>query len=321
MKRIFVGVIVLFLGLAAVIPGHAQSTATSLDRLAVDIWPDFDQPSVLVLLTGTFPAGTTYPATIVIPVPEEATIHAVARVDEVSGNMLTDIVYDDSATGQISLTASSPIFRIEYYVPYEADDTRRSYTFSWRSDLLVNELQVSVQQPVAAANLTTDPGGASVVTGNDGLRYSNFSLQALPAGQTYSLDISYEMPVSQLTVDLLQPAESPIPAAVDQTTQPAASGLALDWSLLLTIVVGGLAVVGVAVAAIWLSNRHTAPARSRKPRPARRPAPGGRVARSQSRATGQTNSGGQVRFCHQCGQPVEPGDRFCRECGTPLKRS
>jgi hypothetical protein len=58
--RYFFPLILILLMLSGT--GHAQDKVTAIDSLAVEIWPDYDQASVLVLLTGTLPAGTKLPA-------------------------------------------------------------------------------------------------------------------------------------------------------------------------------------------------------------------------------------------------------------------
>ena len=117
MKRLYILATMLIFGLVVAIPSHAQTDTTTLDSMAVDIWPDYDQPSVLVLLTGTLPSSTSFPASVTIPVPEDANVNAVAHIDDATGNMLTDVEADDTVPGQISLTTPSARFRIEYYVP------------------------------------------------------------------------------------------------------------------------------------------------------------------------------------------------------------
>ena len=69
------------------ITGHAQDKVTTIDSLAVEIWPDYDRASVLVLLTGTLPADTKLPAPITLLFPAAAQLNAVARVDGSDGEM------------------------------------------------------------------------------------------------------------------------------------------------------------------------------------------------------------------------------------------
>jgi len=71
--------------------GHTQGKATAIDSLTVELWPDYDRASVLVLLTGALPADTTLPATVTLPIPETAQLHAVARIDSSDGQMKDDI--------------------------------------------------------------------------------------------------------------------------------------------------------------------------------------------------------------------------------------
>ena len=76
MKRILFALLI-FLALSQTLSIWAQDTVTTLDQLTADIWPDYDQPSVLVLLTGTLPDDVAYPATITVPIPDDATVNAV----------------------------------------------------------------------------------------------------------------------------------------------------------------------------------------------------------------------------------------------------
>ena len=71
--------------------GHTQDKVTAIDSLAVEIWPDYDRASVLVLLTGTLLADAKLPASITLPIPAAAQLNAVARLDVSDGEM-KDIV-------------------------------------------------------------------------------------------------------------------------------------------------------------------------------------------------------------------------------------
>ncbi len=294
---------------------QAQSNATTIEHLSVDIWPDYDRRAVLVLLTGTLPDDSPSPAAVTIPIPDNATINAVARIGS-DGSMFDDIDFDQGTPGQLTLTTPDNRFRVEYYVPYSADGVERSFTFDWQAQVSVDEIITSIQQPVAATNIIVKPAAANVTTGQDGLRYHNMSPQAVPAGDNYFIDATYTNPGGQLSADLLEGEPSVNPAApalplLGSNDSTAQTNTGFNWPLALAVVAGILVIVTVA----WLLiARQSSSKRVRKPRPKRQLTP---------QATTKKFSAGEgasvAKFCHECGQPVEVGDRFCRNCGTAVK--
>ena len=116
MRRLLCTLIVtLCLGLAAPTV-RAQTPVTALDRLEIELWPDYDRPALLVLLTGVLPPGTAMPAAVSIPIPADADINAVARISDTS-EMIDDVTYNTDAgeNDQQHLTFTTPDlrFRVE----------------------------------------------------------------------------------------------------------------------------------------------------------------------------------------------------------------
>lgn len=289
---------------------HAQNPVQELATLEIEIWPDYDQPSVLVLLTGTLADDAAVPATVVLPMPEEASINAVAHVNADSGQLenVTDV--DSNTPGQLTFTTPSPTFRIEYYTPYESDGDQRDITFDWQSDMTIDQVITTVQQPAEATEFEVAPAAAQATPGRDGLVYHALSPQPLPAGQSYTVSVSYDLASNQLSADLLtaqQPSvQGPLPVVSDSA---AAAEPGFNWALV-AIVAGGLIIVA---AVVWFLYSSSGRSRKRtpRPRPIRTTKPGNAKAAAPSSSAAQ--------FCHNCGQAVDPEDRFCRECGTPLK--
>ena len=300
MKRAIVLLLLLSLGLAG--PVQAQEEVERLEQLVVDIWPDYDRAAMLILLTGRLPAATSLPATVTIPVPEGATIHAVASVS--GDNQMFETTYSLDA-GQLQLSTADQRFRVEYYVPYEADGLARSFTFSWQSELTVDDLNVSVQQPRAATTMTTDPEADVVGSANDGLQYHDFVKQPLPAGEPFAVGVTYTLSSEQLTAPA---AEAPAPAPDAPADTPA--GRTMNWPLFL----GGAGVLLIVLALVWTIWGQ----RSVSARPPRKPA----VRRPSTPVSSRRAAppAGGARFCHNCGAEAQPDDRFCRACGTALKR-
>ena len=304
-------ILALVVGVAA--PQHvlAQAPVTALERLDVDIWPDYDDPSILVIMSATLPADTPLPATVVVPLPDDASLNAVARVSS-DNQLMADVDYDESVPGQLSLTTPDPRFRVEYYAPYEADGNERNFTFDWRSEMTVFELLVSVQQPLLANGVSLIPAAAGVSTRQDGLQYHDLPAQSIPEGDSFTLEGSYTLTRPGLTVDLLQreqPGQSiPTPVAAGGS---AAGAAAFNWPVLLAAMGAVLAIGAVA----WFFLRGRRPSkRVAKPRPVRAP----KARPGSSKATSAPASR-KAKFCHECGQPASPGDRFCSNCGTALR--
>jgi hypothetical protein len=74
-------ILLIFFMLMPMTTGFAQKPVSVIDSLDIEIWPDYDRASVLVLLTGTLPRDTQFPASVTLPLPETAQLNAVARID------------------------------------------------------------------------------------------------------------------------------------------------------------------------------------------------------------------------------------------------
>lgn len=292
------------------VPAFAAQSATTIEEMEIDIWPDYDQPSVLLLLTGTLPATTPLPATVTLSIPANATLHAVARMPDPQ-TMIDDITYNlDTANQLLTLTTPDLSFRIEYYQPYTANNLDRTYTFSWQAPTAVNQFLVTVQQPASATGITLSVNPISVMQGDNTLLYHNLPALSLAANQSYNLDLSYTMSSPTLTTSVLRdqgvindPAFVPT-----QETNANSSVSTENWVLLSLLALGIITVSGVT----WWLNRK--PQQMVKKVPAtptqHRPFP-------PPQQTTSPNSGSI--FCHHCGTPAASGDKFCRSCGTPLK--
>ncbi len=298
MKLRFITLALLFIGLFPASLILAQEPASTIESLYVAFWPDYDDPSVLVLMTGTLPADVSLPAEVTIPLPPGAEINAVARVGD-EGMADTQFEVVDNV---LTLITPDPRFRVEYYAPYAVDGDQRTFDFAWDADLAVQEFTAEVQQPVNATGLTTQPPAATVGTGpNDGLTYHALPSQSLPAGTPFALSFRYDMENPGLTAvgDLAPPAPNTAPAA-----QPTAPASGIDWLL----IAAGAVIILLLIVVTWMAaTRNSAkPRRSGKSNKPRKPAP-----KERSAAT--------TAFCHNCGARAEKGDVFCRKCGTALK--
>ncbi|MCA9920253.1 MAG: zinc ribbon domain-containing protein [Anaerolineales bacterium] len=308
MKRtLFLLILLLFLPTTLV---QAQ-TAVSLQSLNVELWPDYDQEAVLVLLTGTLPASQALPVTLTIPLPDGADFHVAARITP--DNVMSDQGMSPTVgDNEVTFSLSESRFRVEYYQPYTANNTQRNFSFSWQSDTIsVDDLTVTLQQPFDTMQINTVPNASNVAEGQDGLTYHTFAGQAVPAGDVYTVDVDYTLNSGALTVDF------EIEDTATNTDLPFLDAVPVeesgfDWQLLLV----GLGVLIIIGSAAWyfFSNRPNNK-RPAKPKPRRDTKP-----TMRETAVAHPTPKGKANFCHQCGESLQASDKFCRNCGTAVKQ-
>ncbi|MGA2503961.1 MAG: hypothetical protein ABSG01_07710, partial [Anaerolineales bacterium] len=95
MRKWFTALAVL-IALWVTFPAQAQSELR-LSSVSVDIWPEYDQPAVLVIYHISMPANTTLPVTLNLRIPAQAEAYAVAISDPVNG--LLNAPYDRTVQG------------------------------------------------------------------------------------------------------------------------------------------------------------------------------------------------------------------------------
>jgi hypothetical protein len=292
MKQKYFFLIVLFT-LIMPVAGYTQGKTTAIESLAVELWPDYDRASVLVLLTGALPADTTLPATVTLPIPETAQLNAVARIDSSDGQMKDDISSSPVPDGLRFITPDLR-FRLEYYLPYTVNNNQRTFNFSWLAAISVNKFQLKVQRPLFASQLTTEPVSINIFSGEDGFTYYAFSEQVVPAGQSFSVRVDYTMTTDQLSVESLTPPSTR--AQEPGLPSTAKTGADVNW-LLLAVVAGGIIIL---IVFVWkIATRRTE---------SKRPITHNAEAKKESYS----------KFCSNCDNPADIDDRFCSKCGASL---
>lgn len=276
----------------------AQAPVTEIESLAVEIWPDYDRPSVLVLLTGILPTDTTLPVTLTIPLPEDADVNAVAHITTEGTLTDQDITYSIS-DNELTVTSPSPNFHVEFYMPYTAHELEREFAYTWEGNTAVTNLTAVIQQPLAASKINTTPDTNSTSIGSNGLTYHNLPPQSLAANEPFTVSAAYTMSSDTLTVDLQNNTAVNTQPSAAITSQPADTSL--NWPLLIAI----LGFILILFAVIWQLLVHQK--KNNKPRKPQK-----------IRSTPSTST--KAKYCHHCGLPLQPKDKFCRDCGTAVKK-
>lgn len=274
MKRIIAAALTMLVGLMfVVLPGLAQGEPR-LASLRVGLWPEYDQPSLLVIYWGELAPETAYPATVQLRMPARIVApHVVAAQASLEGGVV-EASYDAVVEGDwriITFETNGPLFQFEYYDALEKDGVNRSVEYVWPGDYAIDDASVEFQQPPGAENFTSSPSlGDSRISGQDGLIYMGSQFGAVEAGQTFTVSADYTRAQDDLTVTLLsstQPqAQTSTPAITAPVTQ---SSGGVDTVLLVVVAVVffllGAAAMRVAINLQQL-NREPEPTKKRRKR-------------------------------------------------------
>ncbi len=277
-------------------PARAQ-TPVALEALTVMLWPEYDQPSMLVIQNFTVTGDTQVPTTMVIRVPRDANVTAVAYQSP-SGLLLANY-QSQPAQGENWQTITLFItertnYHIEYYQPLERSGDIRSFTYQWMGDFPIRDFKIEVQVPADSKGVKTDPAipfmqsGASL---NGGA-----TMSGLVEGETYQLELEYSRSSESVLATPVSQQVEPL-APVDEN----ASGRSTLDNLPLFLGGFGAALI---LAALVYFIRGQSSANAPKPRKRSQPARGSNTV---------------VIYCHECGTRAQEGDRFCRACGSKLR--
>jgi hypothetical protein len=300
LRKILTFITLLILLLPSSTQAQEQVTLSSLD---VNLWPEFDHPSMLVIYFATLSPEVSLPVELTFRMPASVdTPHAVAEGP--STTAVGDVFYSRQVSGDwtyITFTATMPVIQFEYYDPdLLKQEDQRHFEYRWTGDYAVESFSLRVQQPVDASDFRISPAISNMLQGGDGLLYHNLEVGALQSGDTFQVSLDYTKDSDRLTYESLQ--IQPSGSIPSEPTSPVLVQI-LPW------VLGTLGIILIAGAGFWYwnSTRHeaTPPARTRR--------------RSTRNEEDDVVEAGSI-YCHQCGKRAHSTDRFCRSCGARLRK-
>lgn len=309
--RLAIAVILLLLAVAlpAATLVQAQEVPVGLDRWAVEIWPEYDRPAVLVLLNGALQPDAGLPVTVRVPVPLAAEINAVAYPGD--DGRLISIPWNPelTATGRdIVFTLDQPQFVVEYYADVISPPPSRSFEINLAAPYPVQQASATLRLPARASGLQTTPAMEPAGTDSLGNPLVALQLGPLAAGQSVPLSVRYTKADNNPTVaNAVVGAEAAVQA-------PAASA-GVDWLTLVGGAILGLLVIAGIVYWLWLRRQPASGSRQARRRAAREKG----TTAAKAPVVAAPRQATQNIFCPQCGTEYQAADKFCRSCGAPRR--
>lgn len=291
---------VLILGALLIFPSFASAQAdVKLTSMSVQLWPEYDQPSMLVITDFELPAGTKFPTDVTFRIPNDANLVAVAAY-AADGTLLNAVFNGPNPDGEwqaFTVTLDTAAARFEYYQPITFNGEQRIFSYLWDGSYAVDAFNIRVMEPADTSSLTSTPKLESIEE-KDGLKYFLGKSVKLASGEQYTLNLEYQKTSDVLiaTTQGVQPA-----APVDENTTGRVS-----LNNYLPYIIGGLGVVMIAGGLVyyWQSGRKG----------------GARKPRRRQRTPVESEEGDSDIYCAQCGTRAHGGDRFCRTCGSRIRQ-
>ena len=278
-------------------------SASPLERLEVALWPDYDQPGVLVILRGLLPSSLEFPAHVEIPVPagygEPSAVAIKGPQDQ-----LFAVDYQRRVQGQwatITLDTESTGIQIEFYADLTYDVDKSSFTFFWPGGVDIGEFLYEIQQPSDGANFQVTPSGIAGVH-TDGLVYQGATFGPLSAASQALISFAYEKQTSVLTINAQPKIDRP-----DDVR-----GETPDLSQVLPYILGGVGLVLIAVGVIVYVRFKQRDSAVSQPRQRKR--------RRKTTREYQEEVDASPVYCHLCGVQAGASDHYCRRCGAQLRQ-
>jgi hypothetical protein len=272
----------------------APNVNPRLASLGIEIWPEYDRPSALVILKGALAEAQPLPAKITLRLPASAGVPLAVAYSATADGSLLNLQHELDVAGEfgtLKFEAPQRFFHVEFYEPIATATPARAYRYVWPGDLAVDRVSVTVQEPATATDIAVEPNLDLSATGQEGLQYRSAELGALKAGKALLIAVRYTKVDQRTSAEILKlkvtapaPAAA-IPAQAAAATAATTGGLP-EWALPLAGSVL-LSLLGVAVI-VWQWRRTATSAR-----------PGG-------------------SFCAKCGAAQVPDNRFCGSCGAKL---
>jgi hypothetical protein len=296
-------ILILVLGIFLAFPSSAfAQTSTTLTSMNVQLWPEFDQPSMLVITDFTVAKSTKLPVDLAFRIPLDANLIAVAAYTT-DGNLMNAVFEGPTIKGEwqeftVKLDAVSA--RFEYYQPITFSGNQRVFSYLWDGDYAVDAFSMRVLEPSDTTSLTTVPKLNSI-SEDKGLKYFSGAPVKLGAGKQFALNLQYTKTTDTLIASSSTGGGVQPSAPVDESTPGR-----ISLNNYLPYIIGGLGVLLIVGGVIyyWRSGRNT-------------------FKRSRRRAhttNAENEETEEELYCPQCGTRAKPNDRFCRVCGARTRR-
>ncbi len=279
--------------------------------LEIQLWPEYEYPSVWVSYTLQLEDDSNYPAMVSLRIPTAAGIPNYVAVGP-SRDTLFEVPFQRKVDGEwsfITFFSTEPIIRLEYDDPnLVIDGTYREYQHIWYKDYEVENIYLQVQQPYGVRTLNViSPFKEEVWFNDEILRYYSAQLNKNEIEDKVTINLAYQKESNEVTVERLQ-VKSRIP--ISENTP----GRINWWSSFPWVIVSLISLFLIGVGLLGMGNLNIL----KREKPTQIMDINQKTEETEKLQKLQSNDNKAELYCPQCGNRVRSKDRYCRVCGAHL---
>jgi mono/diheme cytochrome c family protein len=297
-----------------VVPAEPRTGDIHIQRLSVSIWPEYDDPRVLVMMRGELSPESQVPTRIRLPMPKGAELLGAGMIspqNELLNHPHERLPGDTSDTLELTLPVHK-FFAEWYYDPFGQRKPARQFTYALTLPYATAQLDVDILQPDAATEFRIKPAPMRENADVRGGKHYLFSYLDLDPEAAHTFEVTYvkttDEPSVTKSADLSSNSE---PGSLQ------APGLARSTKTWVTFaMIAGFAVI-LAGGVFVLRNKQPAPPPAAPTMPTV-PDSASRVVAQGATQTPETATA-RPNYCSHCGRQLQVTYVFCPGCGQPLQ--
>lgn len=298
--------ITISIGFAQTPLSPSINASPKLKLVRISLWPEYDDPRLLVILRGELDDTTSLPLQIAVPIPAGAEVIATAYTSP-SGDLFQTPFQQTSngALQVVSWTVPVATFHMEYYLDIVPKVTDRTKIFNFDINLPypAEKVELDVKQPLGATNFTMSPAPLKWEPDSNGQQTASYTFNQVPANDTQTVNIRYSRSMSIPSFTKGQPAPPTL-----TTNRP-------TWPLYLA---GLLGLIGAGMLAYGLYQQRQNNSKQNNLGERRK----GKGKAHAYRQTFEPNlADKKLETCQACGMSLAQGVNFCPRCGEPVSHT
>jgi len=199
-------------------PAAAEPGGLRISDLRISVWPEYDEPRVLVVNTGTF-SGNTFPKEVSFYLPKGVEVTEVCGLKKPQDEHLCQLFETRPEGDSVVMTYNLPVpdFYFEYYYNPIQGTGDREVLFSYKSAYPMDDLQVDVQQPLRSTAFTLSPSTSQVTSDSQGFKYYQYSFSNVAPQKPVDLKVAYQKSDDRPSVAKQKPGSTSAGGAQDRT--------------------------------------------------------------------------------------------------------